>query len=1061
MGKYQKVAVAPEEFRQYFDYQPEMKHYEIVDSVAKLRKLAAKMERREEFAFDTETNSLRAYGLNSCFLTVCITISWGQYNNYYIPINHRRIEDYGRNVPISKIRKYLGSIFADPTKRIIGHNIKFDMHVLERNGIHITTRDIYDTMIMAWLCDENTPNGLKDCSMMYLGISQQHFNEAVESVPKEVKKEFGLKASSKATFDLVLIDEGAPYALCDAFYTWELYLGFIELIEHEGMLKVYKHNYQPFIRTLFKMEERGTSVDVNKLEEMSKEIDTDVEELKYQMYEVAGIEFNPDSNAQLAELFFGYQPEIVHPSKVKDKEGNSKWRYMSAKEREKALADYEKKLAVQQSSKLLKMSFDFHVLNTTGSGAPSTNGDTFWKITQMSFKNKRKREGVQVANLLLDYKKLSKLKSAFVDGMREQLYDDGKAHPSFNIIGTDSGRISCIEENTLITTVGGQKPIKDMCVGDLVYCYDDLGNIKISPVTKVIDNGVRPCVTVKWKSVGTHKSGYLVCTPDHRIRMRDGTWVEAQNLTRNDRVTHLRRSNEVRPRIYGLNGACEQEQLLIKREYFKSKGFDSVIHHKDENKSNNLIDNLSLMTRKEHTRMHSNELVLQGKIKTEQLHVPHTVLSGSDHPHYMFFTCEELEQMVRDAKGRIVDIPLDFDTFKKKCKEAGFDYKKVASEYQKQYTEVSEEEFLDCYMKNNGVACRVQNELNIGRAKYDQYVEKYNVCFNHSIQWVEPAGSWHVYDLEVADYHNFIASEVCVHNCSSPNLQQLPKADEEDKYQIRSLFIGSFDVPEHSNKRKKIISVDFSNLEMRVLAHFSEDKNLLNMFASGADTHGSTAVNMFNLDCDPSEVKKKYPHLRQAAKVLNFLLMYGGGAQRLYDQLKGDHNSAVDLGSKEYLELYKCKNGLEVAQVYIDKYFDTYSGVAKFIRDQKRFAHKYGYVQTLLQRKRRLPDINSGDMKLRSYCERLAVNSTVQGSAADITSSAQNRVDADPWFVEHRCLMILQVHDELVFECPEEYVEEAIPRIQRYMSHPFGDNVELNLEFKADADSGDSYQDAK
>lgn len=739
MGKYQKVAVAPEEYRQYFDYQPEMKHYEIVDSVAKLRKLSAKMASIEEFAFDTETNSLRAYGLNSCFLMVCITISWGQYNNYYIPVNHRRIEDYDRNVPISKIRKYLGPIFAGPTKRIIGHNIKFDMHVLERNGIHIVTRDLYDTMIMAWLCDENTPNGLKDCSMMYLGISQQHFKEAIESVPKDIKKEFGLKASNKATFDLVLIDEGAPYALSDSFYTWELYLGFIDLIEHEGMLKVYKHNYQPFIRTLFKMEERGTSVDVNKLEEMSKEIDEDVEELKYQMYEIAGVEFNPDSNIQLAELFFGYQPEIIHPSKAVDKSGICHWKELSPAEKQKAIKLYDEKVAAQGNSKLMKVSFDFHVLNTTGSGAPSTNGDTFWKITQMSFKNKRKREGVQVANLLLEYKKLSKLKSAFVDGMREQLYDDGKAHPSFNIIGTDSGRISC----------------------------------------------------------------------------------------------------------------------------------------------------------------------------------------------------------------------------------------------------------------------------------------------------------------------------------SSPNLQQLPKADEEDKYQIRSLFIGSFDVPEHSSKRKKIISVDFSNLEMRVLAHFSEDKNLLNMFASGADTHGSTAVNMFNLDCDPSEVKKKYPHLRQAAKVLNFLLMYGGGAQRLYEQLKGDHNSAVDLGSKEYLELYKCKNGLEVAQVYIDKYFDTYSGVAKFIRDQKRFAHKYGYVQTLLQRKRRLPDINSSDMKLRSYCERLAVNSTVQGSAADITSSAQNRIDADPWFVEHRCLMILQVHDELVFECPEEYVEEAIPRIQRYMSHPFGDNVELNLEFKADADSGDSYQEAK
>ena len=296
-------------------------------------------------------------------------------------------------------------------------------------------------------------------------------------------------------------------------------------------------------------------------------------------------------------------------------------------------------------------------------------------------------------------------------------------------------------------------------------------------------------------------------------------------------------------------------------------------------------------------------------------------------------------------------------------------------------------------------------------------------------------------------------------SCSSPNLQQLPKADEEDKYQIRSLFIGSLD--EETGKRKKIVALDFANLEMRVLAHFSEDKNLLEMFQNGSDTHGSTAVNMFELDCTPEEVKKKYPHLRQAAKVLNFLLMYGGGAPTLYEQLKNDHGHPIDLGDKSYLDTYKVKSGIDVAQIYIDRYFESYSGVTKFIRNQKRFAHRYGYVYTLLKRKRRLPDINGGDFKTQAYCERLSVNSAVQGSAADITMSAQNRVNSDPWFRENNIYMLLQVHDELVFECPEELVDECILKVQYYMSHPFGDNVSLNLPLRADADFGDSYQDAK
>lgn len=720
MGKYKKVYKCAEGKNPFFAYQPHYKKYKIVDTVSALKKLARKMEHIEEFAFDTETNTLRVFGPNKDFSCVCITISWGEYDNYYIPMGHRRYEDFDRNLPAKKVRKYLGPIFERPNIRLIGQNIKFDLHVLARIGIHPTTTDIWDTMILSWLCDENTPNGLKENSAMKLGLDQTHFTEVTDTVPNEVKKEFGLKASNKATYDLVLIDDGAPYALDDSYLTWELYLGYINLVDQEKMTKIYVRSYQPFLQCLFKMEERGVTVDTNRLAEMSVEIDKDMEDLEYRMFELAGVEFNPNSSQHLAELFFGY----IKPDPV-DKKGNPK-------------RDNKGNLVKAKVNwNIVEASFNFRVSNTTDAGAPSTSADTFWYISQMTFKNKHKQRGVEVAKLLTEYKKLSKLRSAFIDGLKTQVYDDGKAHPSFNIIGTDSGRISC----------------------------------------------------------------------------------------------------------------------------------------------------------------------------------------------------------------------------------------------------------------------------------------------------------------------------------SEPNLQQLPKADEEDKYQIRSLFIGSVDPV--TKKRKKIIACDFSNLEMRVLAHFSEDKNLLEMFASGADTHGSTAVNMFNLDCDASEVKKKYPHLRQAAKVINFLLMYGGGAQRLYDQLKSDHDSPIDLGSPEYLKLYKCKNGLDVAQIYIDKYFSTYSGVAHFIRDQKKFAKRNGYVQTLLRRKRRLPDINSSNMKMKSYAERLAVNSTIQGSAADITSSAQNRVDADPWFLEHRCLMIIQVHDELVFECPEEYVEEAIPRIQYLMAHPFGDNVSLNLELRADADSGDSYQEAK
>lgn len=704
---------------------------QIVDSPSKLRSLVKKMSTLEEFAFDTETNTLRVLGDNSNFILVGISISWGEYNNYYIPLGHRRFEDYGRQLDLDVVVEALKPVFERTDVRIIGCNLKFDMHVMARVGIFIKTKDLFDVMVASWLCDENTPNGLKENSHQYLGVDQTRFKEVINDVPKEVKKEFGLKAQNKATFDLVLIDEGAPYALDDAFFTWELYLGFLILLEEESMDKIYYKVYAPFIRTLFEMEEVGVTVDLDRLQEMGREIVEDMDNLKYQMFELAGVEFNPSSGQQLAELLFGYRKKAKDGSEGKVNEH------------------------------ILSNSFGFRVLSTTAAGAPQTNSDTLWRLSHLEFKNKRKQEGVELCKILTEYKKLDKLYSAFISGLLEQLYDDGRAHPSFNIIGTDSGRLSC----------------------------------------------------------------------------------------------------------------------------------------------------------------------------------------------------------------------------------------------------------------------------------------------------------------------------------SNPNLQQLPKADEEDKYQIRSLFIGSeyyaddmgdfvcdLDEEDKDNedvyggtqvRRKKIVALDFANLEMRVLAHFSEDKNLLQMFADDADTHGSTAVNMFELPCDPSEVKKKYPHLRQAAKVLNFLLMYGGGAYTLYNNLRNDRFSPIDLGDQSYLDTYKVKSGEDVAQIYIDRYFDTYSGVSKFIKEQKRYAHRHGYVYTLLKRKRRLPDINSSDFKQAAYCERLSVNSAVQGSAADITMSAQNRVNACSWFAEHGIRMLIQVHDELVFECPEKYVDECIQRVKRFMEHPFGDKVELNLALRADADSGDSYQDAK
>lgn len=1074
-----------------FPYNPAIKNMEVIQDISSLKQLSRELMRVSAFAFDTETNTLKVLSDDKDFKCVGISISWGEDNNYYIPIGHIRDEDVNNQLYLDTVVEYLKPCFNRSDVKIYGWNLKFDFHVLKRVGIDIATRNVFDGMLASWLCNENKPNGLKENSVEKLGVSQTHFNEATATVPKEVKKRFGYKPNSKVPFDLVLIEDGASYAIADAFYTWCNCIGYEKELEKEGMDKIYYKMYIPFLFVLFDMEEQGVTVDVNRLNKMGEDMQKDLDELQYKIYELAGVEFNIGSAQQKAEILFGYskEPKEVNVSSL-------------TKMLQKAYDDGNEELLNSKgyftkndrvykssgNSNILAHSFHFSVLSLTDTGSPSTDGDTIWRLSRKTYKSKRKMLGVKMCEYMLEYSKLSKLKTAFVDGILEQLYDDCKAHPSFNQIGTDSGRLSCIAEDTDILTVGETKHIQDVKVGDLVYCYDDKGELQVRRVLNVFDRGVKECVSIKWRSQGTHDYGNLVCTPDHKIFTHRLEWIRADNLHKGDRLVHLRKDSRERPRLFGFNSYCEQEQVAIKKKVFGVYDKNICIHHKDENKDNNHLDNLALMSLSEHTRLHANELVKQGKIRTDQLRVPHRILRGKEHPYYMSITAEELTALIHEYKGRIRDIPMDFNTFKKKCKEVGLDYRKIAGQYQTQYREVSDDVFEKTFFECKGVPYAISRKLNIGRVKVQKTIDRLGLCYNHSVVSVTPCGERHVYDLEVEELHNFIAGEICVHNCSKPNLQQLPKAEEDDKYQIRSVFIGSdyckalktgnvYDTYDemflcedakllkdygYVTKRKKIIAIDYHNLEMVCLTHFSGDKNLSTMFANDDDAHGSTAVNMFNLDCTPVECKKKYPHLRQAAKTINFLLMYGGGASLLYDNLRSDHYSPLDLGDKPYLEQYHCKNGVEVAQKFIDKYFESYSGVAQFIRSQKKFAHRNGYVYTILGRKRRLPDINSSDGKLSSYSERLSVNSAIQGTAGDITINAQLRVSKEKRLKEMGCNMLIQVHDELVFECPEEYVDEAIQIIKYDMEHPFGDEPNKCVKYlRADSDFGNSYQEAK
>ena len=245
---------------------------------------------------------------------------------------------------------------------------------------------------------------------------------------------------------------------------------------------------------------------------------------------------------------------------------------------------------------------------------------------------------------------------------------------------------------------------------------------------------------------------------------------------------------------------------------------------------------------------------------------------------------------------------------------------------------------------------------------------------------------------------------------SNPNLQNIPIKTQDGK-NIRKTFVAK--------KGCKIISADYSQIELRVMAHLSQDKNLLMSFMNGEDVHASTAKEVFSLKSEPSEEQ------RRAAKAINFGLIYGISSYGLSKQLKIDNSSAKD---------------------YIDKYFLRYSGIKEFMDIIKIKAKKNGYASTLLGRRIYIPNITHSNFQVRSAAERTAINAPIQGTAADILKIAM--INIDKWINKgnYPIQMIMQVHDELVFEVEDHFVDEANSKIIELMSTCYNLDVPLIVD---------------
>ena len=256
----------------------------------------------------------------------------------------------------------------------------------------------------------------------------------------------------------------------------------------------------------------------------------------------------------------------------------------------------------------------------------------------------------------------------------------------------------------------------------------------------------------------------------------------------------------------------------------------------------------------------------------------------------------------------------------------------------------------------------------------------------------------------------------------SPNLQNIPARAEYSKL-IRKAFVA--------DNNSKLVSSDYSQVELRIFAHMSNATNLIQAFIDGKDIHTKTASDIYKVSMD--EVTKD---MRRTAKAVNFGILYGISSFGLSEDL------GIDIGT---------------AKKFIDNYLETYPGIKEYMDKEKKDAYTYGYVKTLMNRKRVIEELQSSNFMVRSSGERMALNTPIQGTAADILKKAMVEIFEEFKKSNLKSKMLIQVHDELVFNVINDEQDEVLEIIRNVMENTF----KLSVPLKVEIEMGDNWYEAK
>lgn len=714
-------------------------------------------------------------------------------------------------------------------KNILAHNGSFEYKVSLLYDIDLNLKE--DSMLLHQLMykfrsirsSKSEPSNLKYLTKVELGVDQL---ELVDFFPDFKPDKTGTVRGNKQSsidFSYMDYDSAKAYAPADGDFTLQIWKKYKKDMQLNFPEMEYIYNVEVIVSmAIGYMEFYGLRIDEVKIEQTRQKYLYDMLMTEYKIRESVG--YVQKDEEEVYNTIVAINKELEN---AEDKEELYGKRDSLCDKLRSLIANSIKAInlnAPAQVSDLL-----YNKLNY-----PHPEGELSVKKNVIKGLTKAKNEDgtakYPVAIYYRDYKDLSSLITKFFGRLQDFMYPSGFFFSSFGQISTATGRMSCLDEDTLVTTVDGVKKIKDVEVGDLVYCYDTDGSVRIKPVLNVIYKGYKDCVELKWFSSGNGNTGSLICTPDHRIKTKHHGWVQAKDCL-NKKVYHLHRSSEERPKI--------------------------------------------------------------------------------------------------------------------------------------------------------------------------------DIC---TIDSTVPVGKRNVYDLEIEGIHNFIANELCVHNCSRPNAQQLPKS------------VTKIIVPRDNYCT---IDADFSQIEYRTLTAMAKEEKLIESFKDpDSDYHTTMASLMYQVP-----YASVAPDMRSSAKSFNFGIPYGMGFKSLSILLFGDASPSHVAKAMELYELY----------------FKDQPNVRKFFDKVKEVAGIYKFNKTRFNRRRYYnfedAEGNYSEAK-KAMALRQAGNFVIQGSAADIfkIAVARNFMFIRDNKLFGKLLITNMVHDEMLFE-----VDCDTLNIKKILSE-----IVKNMEFKID-----------